>query len=230
LYDLQTKTELVQEKWRTSEMNQRKLVDLTLCSWALIGLLGIGNSPAAAQSQAWRLDPPHSAAQFAVRHLGISTVRGTFTKVTGDVQYSAADPGKSSLDVTIDAASVDTRVEMRDNDVRSAHFLDTAKYPTITFKSKRVESAGASKLKVTGDLTIHGVTKEVVLDVDGPTPAMKDPRRNEHMGASATTKINRQDFGVSSMAGMVGDDVTIVIDVEMVKQSGNPPPPAPPAK
>jgi polyisoprenoid-binding protein YceI len=228
LYDLQTKPEPVNRKWRTSEMNQRKLVELTLSVLALVVLLGVGNSLAAAQTENWRLDPPHSAAQFAVRHLGISTVRGTFTKVTGDVQYSAADPGKSLLDVTIDAASVDTRVEMRDNDLRSPHFLDTAKYPTITFKSKRVEAAGVGNLKVTGDLTIHGVTKEVVLDVDGPTAAIKDPRGNEHMGASATTKINRQDFGVGSMAGMIGDDVTIVIDVEMVKQSANPPPP--PAK
>ncbi len=206
-------------------MNQKKLVDLTLSAWALVCLISIGISPAAAQTETWHLDPPHSAAQFAVRHMGLSTVRGTFTKVNGEVQYSAADPSKSSLDVTIDAASVDTRVEMRDNDVRSAHFLDTAKYPTITFKSKRVEVAGAGKLKVTGDLTIHGVTKEAVLDVDGPTPVMKDPRGNEHMGASATTKINRQDFGVSFMSGMIGDDVTIVIDVEMVKQSGTPPPP-----
>lgn len=206
-------------------MNGRKLVDLTLFAWALICLLSIGNSLAAAQTETWRLDPPHSAAQFAVRHLGISTVRGTFTKVNGEVQYSATDPSKSSLDVMIDAASVDTRVEMRDNDVRSAHFLETAKYPTITFKSRRVEVAGAGKLKVTGDLTIHGVTKEAVLDVDGPSAPMKDPRGNAHMGASATTKINRQDYGMSFMSGMIGDDVTIVIDVEMVKQAENPPPP-----
>lgn len=207
-------------------MIRRKLIDLTLSTWTLICLLSIGISPATAQTETWHLDPPHSAAQFAVRHMGLSTVRGTFTKVNGEVQYSAADPSKSSLGVTIDTASVDTRVEMRDNDVRSPHFLDAAKYPTITFKSKRVEAAGAGKLKVTGDLTIHGVTKEVVLDVDGPTPVMKDPRGNEHMGASATTKINRQDFGMSYMSGMIGDDVTIVIDVEMVKPSGNPPPPS----
>ena len=205
-------------------MRQKKFVGLTLCAWTLVGLLTIGNSQSAAQTEAWRLDPPHSAAQFAVRHMGISTVRGTFTKVTGDVQYSATDLGKSSLDITIDAASVDTRVEMRDNDVRSAHFLDTAKYPTITFKSKKVETAGAGKLKVTGDLTLHGVTKEVVLDVDGPTPPMKDPKGNEHMGASATTKISRQDFGMTFMPGAAGDEVTITIDVEMVKQSGSVPP------
>jgi polyisoprenoid-binding protein YceI len=207
---------------------KRKLVRLTLSAWALVFLFGIANSLASAETETWRLDPPHSAAQFAVRHMGISTVRGTFTKVAGEVQYSPADPSKSSLDVTIDSASVDTRVEMRDNDLRSAHYFDVAKYPTITFKSKQVEAAGAGKLKVTGDLTIHGTTKEVVLDVDGPTPPIKDPKGNEHMGAAGTVKINRQDFGVGSASGMIGDDVTIVIDVEMVKQSGNPP--APPAK
>ena len=189
----------------------------------LVCLNGIANSLAVAQAETWRLDPPHSAAQFAVRHMGISTVRGTFTKVGGELRYSAADPTQSSLDVTIDAASLDTRVDMRDNDLRSAHFLETAKYPTITFKSKRVEVAGAGKLKVSGDLTIHGVTKEVVLDVDGPTPAMKDPKGNEHMGASAATKINRQDFGVGETSGMIGNEVDIQIDVELIKQPGTPP-------
>lgn len=117
----------------------------------------------------------------------------------------------------IDTKSVDTRVEMRDNDVRSDHFLDAAKYPTITFKSKSVAADGAGKLKVTGDLTIHGVTKTVVLDVDGPTPPMKDQKGNQHMGASASTKINRSDFGMTGMAPMVGDEVTIIIDVELVQ-------------
>src|ERR1035437_9287662 len=157
--------------------------------------------------------------------MGISTVRGTFTKVSGVVTYSASDPTKSSLDVTIDANSVDTRVEMRDNDLRSPHFLDVAKFPAITFKSKRIVAAGEGKLKVTGDLTIHGVTKEVVLDVEGPTPPMNDPMGNPRMGASATTKINRSDFGVTTMPGMVGEEVVIVIDVELVKQLNAPPPP-----
>ena len=121
---------------------QKRFVGLTLCAWTLVGLLTIGNSQLAAQTEAWRLDPPHSAAQFAVRHMGISTVRGTFTRVTGDVQYSATDPGKSSLDITIDAASVDTRVEMRDNDVRSAHFLDTAKYPRSLSNRRRLRQPG----------------------------------------------------------------------------------------
>jgi polyisoprenoid-binding protein YceI len=167
----------------------------------------------------WQLDPPHSSAQFSVRHLGVSTVRGAFTKVSGSVVYDPANLGKSSIQATIDAASVDTRVEMRDNDLRSARFLDTQKYPTITFQSKKLEAAGAGKLKAIGDLTIHGVTKEVVLDVDGPTPAIKDPMGKDRLrlGASATTKINRNDFGVSALPGAVGDDITITLDIEMLK-------------
>jgi len=171
----------------------------------------------AAAQDTWQLDPPHSSAQFSVRHLGVSTVRGAFTKVSGTVQYDPANLSKSSIQTTIEAASVDTRVEMRDNDLRSPNYLDVQKYPTITFKSKKIEAAGAGKLKVTGDLTIHGVTKEVVLDVDGPTPAMKDPWGNQRMGASATTKINRMDFGVAGAPGMVGDEITLTIDIEMIK-------------
>lgn len=171
----------------------------------------------AAGQETWQLDPPHSSAQFSVRHLGVSTVRGAFTKVSGTVVYDAANLAKTSIQVTIDAASVDTRVDMRDNDLRSPNYLDVKKYPTITFQSKRVEAAGAGKLKVTGDLTIHGVTKEVVLDVDGPSAPMKDPWGNQRIGASAATKINRQDFGVAGAPGMVGDDINITLDVEMIK-------------
>jgi len=176
---------------------------------------------AAAQTATWQLDPAHTAAQFAVRHMGISTVRGNFTKLSGTVQYDPSDPSKSSIDATIDAASADTRVEMRDNDLRSPKFFDVAKFPTITFKSKRVEPAGAGKLKVIGDLTMHGVTKEVVLDVDGPSEPIKDPRGNSHMGASATTTINRRDFGVGAIpAAVVSENVAITLDLELVKQGG----------
>jgi polyisoprenoid-binding protein YceI len=176
-----------------------------------------------AAQDAWQLDPPHSSAEFSVRHLGVSTVRGAFTKVSGSVVYDAANLNKSSIQATIDAASVDTRVDMRDNDLRSPRFLDAQKFPTITFQSKKVEAAGAGKLKVTGDLTIKGVTKEVVLDVDGPTPSIKDPLGKDRlrMGASATTKINRNDFGVSGLPGIVGDDITITLDVEMTKPVSN---------
>src|SRR5215831_19186451 len=116
---------------------------------------------ACAQSNTWTIDPNHSSAQFTVRHMMISNVKGTFSKVSGTVQYDAADPTKSTVDATIDVSSVDTHQEARDRDLRSANFFDVEKYPTMTFKSKKIESAGSSKLKMTGDLTIHGVTKEV---------------------------------------------------------------------
>jgi len=172
---------------------------------------------AMAQSETWQLDPPHSAAHFAVRHMGISTVRGTFSKVGGTIQYDPADPAKTVLDVSIDAASIDSHNTMRDKDLLSDHFLDVQKYPSLTFKSKRVETSGNGKLKITGDLTIHGVTKEVSLDVDGPAGPVKDPHGNSHMGASATTNISRRDFGIDADAGVIGDNVAITLDVEMVR-------------
>jgi polyisoprenoid-binding protein YceI len=178
---------------------------------------------ASAQTQTWYLDGNHSSAQFAVKHMGISTVRGAFTKVAGTV-VDSPDLSKASVKVTIQAASVDTRVDKRDEDLRSDHWFDVAKYPTITFESKHVESAGAGKLKVTGDLTIHGVTKEVVLDVDGPSPAVKDPRGTSHRGASATATINRSDFKVGDSGGMVGDQIALQLDVEMVDKAPGPPP------
>ncbi len=170
-----------------------------------------------ADSQTWQIDPNHTAAQFSVRHLGISTVRGVFEKTTGTVSFDPADPSKSSIEATIDATTVNTRVQMRDGDLRSPHFLDVAKYPTITFKSTHTEVAGPGKLKVTGDLTIHGVTKQVVLDVEGPSQAIKDPMGSLRMGANATTTINRNDFGITTMPGAVGDEIQIVLDIEMTR-------------
>jgi len=194
-------------------------------------LAAVVSLPAAAATSTWQIDPNHSSAQFAVRHLGLSTVRGAFTKVSGTIQFDDKDIAKSSVDVTIDAASVDTRVEGRDKDLRSDHLFEVENYPTLTFKSTKVEQVEVGKLRVTGDLTIHGVTKQVVLDVEGPTAAVKDPWGNQRAAANATTKINRQDFGVKWNAKMdnggwvVGDDVAITIDVEMVQKgapkSGN---------
>jgi polyisoprenoid-binding protein YceI len=172
---------------------------------------------AAAQTGTWKIDPNHSAAQFSVKHLGVSTVRGAFTKVSGSAVYDSADPSKDTLEATIEASSVDTRVEMRDNDLRSPNFLDVQKFPTITFHSKQAKAAGSGKLQITGDLTIHGVTKEVVLDVDGPSEPIKDPWGNQRIGASASTKINRKDFGVNGAAGAVGDEITITIDAELIQ-------------
>jgi polyisoprenoid-binding protein YceI len=189
------------------------------------GLAAFLSLPASAATSDWKIDPQHSSAQFSVRHMAISTVRGAFSKVNGTVALDDKDITKSVVDVTIDVNTVDTREPDRDNDLRSDKFFDVAHYPTITFKSKKVEQAAPGKLKVTGDLTIRGATKEVVLDVDGPTPAMKDPWGNTRVAVNATTKINRQDFGVKWNATLdnggvvVGDDVNIVIDAELIKQS-----------
>jgi polyisoprenoid-binding protein YceI len=173
--------------------------------------------PAAnAQTNTWKIDPAHTSAQFAVRHMGVSTVRGAFTKISGSASFDSAHPDKTVLETTIEAASVDTRVDMRDNDLRGPNFLDVAKYPTITFRSKRTV-ADKGKLKITGDLTIHGVTKETVLDVDGPTQEIKDPMGNRRMGATASLKISRKDFGVNADAGMVGDELSITIDAELIQ-------------
>jgi len=188
------------------------------------GLAAALSLPAAAANSNWQIDPAHSSAQFSVRHMAISTVRGAFSKVTGSVVFDDKDISKSTVEVTIDANSVDTRVPDRDNDLRSEKFFDVAHYPSITFKSKRVEQVAPGKLKVIGDLTIRGTTKEVVLDVEGPTAPVKDPWGNTRNAATATTKINRQDFGVKWNATLdnggvvVGDDVSIIIDVELVKK------------
>ncbi len=172
---------------------------------------------AAAQSTTGQIDPNHTAAQFSVRHLAVSTVRGAFTKVTGSAKVDPADPSKDSLEATIEAGSVDTRVEMRDKDLRSPNFLEVDKYPTITFHSKQAKVAGDGKLQITGDLTIHGITKEVVLDVEGPSAAIKDPWGNQRIGASASTKISRKDFGVNGLPAVVGDEITIAIDAELIQ-------------
>jgi polyisoprenoid-binding protein YceI len=172
----------------------------------------------------WQIDPAHTNVQFSVRHMMISNVRGDFNKVSGKVTSDGQNPDAIQVDATIDAGSIDTRIEMRDKHLKSPDFLDVEKYPTIEFKSKKVEANGNGKWKLTGDLTLHGVTKEVVLDVEGPTPVVKDPMGNPRVGASATTTINRKDFGLNwnkaLEAGgvLVGDDVQITIDVEAIQK------------
>jgi len=172
---------------------------------------------AVAQSNVWQLDPAHSSAQFAVRHMGISTVRGTFTKLSGSAHYDPADTKNDSVDVTIEPASVDTRVEMRDNDLRSDHFFDVQKYPTMTFRSTKVESAGTDKLKITGDLTIRGVTKPVTLAVEGPSKPVDDGHGHLHMGVSASGTLNRTAVGMTGYQGVVGNEIQLTIDAEVVQ-------------
>src|SRR5256712_10150159 len=181
--------------------------------------------PSLARAATWPLDPAHTSVQFSVRHLMVSTVRGAFGKLTGTVQVDEKDLTRSKIQATIDAASIDTRIEKRDTHLKSPDFLDVARYPTITFVSKRIEPGAPGHFKVTGDLTLHGVTREVSLDVQGPTPEIKDPLGNTRAGAQATTTINRKDFGVTwnqvlEAGGVaVGDEGTITIDVEATKQA-----------
>jgi len=195
---------------------------------ATAGLAAVLTLPAGAAASEWKIDPAHSSAQFSVRHMAISTVRGAFSKVNGTIVLDEKDITKSTVDVTIDVTTVDTREPNRDNDLRSDRFFDVAHFPTMTFKSKKVEQVSPGKLKVTGDLTIRGTTKEVVLDVDGPTPPVKDPWGNQRVAVSATSKVNRQDFGVKWNATLdsggvvVSDDVNITIDAEMIKQAPKP--------
>jgi len=178
---------------------------------------------ALAQTSTWNIDPAHSTAQFTVRHLAISNVTGNFTKVTGSVVLNEKDITQSQVSASIDVSSVDTRVEARNKDLKSPNFFDVEKYPTIEFKSKRIASGGG-KLQVIGDLTIHGTTREVTLDVDGPTPELSDPWGNSRRGISATTTINRRDFNLTynnllkTGEAVVGDNVKIQIDAEMVKK------------
>ncbi|HXB99941.1 MAG TPA: YceI family protein [Terriglobales bacterium] len=183
----------------------------------------LASLPVFAQTSTWNIDPAHSNAQFTVRHLGISNVTGSFTKVAGTVTLNEQDITQSQVSASIDVNSIDTRVEARDKDLKSPHFFEVEKYPTIEFKSKRIVSSGG-KLQVIGDLTIHGTTREVTLDVDGPTPALTDPWGNLRRGISGTTTINRKDFNLTynntlkSGEAMIGDTVKIQIDAEITKK------------
>jgi polyisoprenoid-binding protein YceI len=186
--------------------------------FSVAALLAFASLPCLAQTTTWQVDPAHTNSQFAVRHLGISTVRGQFTKTTGQIQLDEKDVTKSQVEVAVDTTTLDTRVTGRDNDVKGPNYLDVEKFPTMSFKSTRVASAGEGKLRLTGDLTLHGVTKEVTFDVDGPTAAITDPWKNLRRGASATTTINRHDFGINGGGAAVGDNVTITIDLEFIRK------------
>ena len=179
--------------------------------------------PAMAFATTWNIDPDHSNVGFKVRHLMITNVKGNFEKHTGVVDINDKDITKSKVEVSIDTASINTNVQKRDEHLRSAEFFDVAKYPTMTFVSKKVAKAGKGKLKVTGDLTLHGITKQVVLNVEGPTAESKDLYGNIRRGAVASTKVNRKDFGLvwnktlETGGVALGDEVTINLEIEMIK-------------
>jgi polyisoprenoid-binding protein YceI len=171
----------------------------------------------------YTIDPAHSSAQFSVRHMMISNVRGSFGAVKGTVVYDPEDPSASAVEAQIDTGTISTMDDQRDAHLKSADFLDVAQYPTITFKSRKVEPAGSDEWKVTGDLTIHGVTREVALKVEGPSAETKDPWGNIRLGASASTKIKRSDFGLTWNATLetggflVGDELKIELEVSLIK-------------
>lgn len=171
----------------------------------------------------WKIDPAHSSAEFKVRHLMISNVKGAIKGITGDLTEHSTDSSLSSIETTLDVSTLSTGEAERDGHLKSADFFETEKYPTITFKSTKVTPKGPEEYAVTGDLTIHGVTKSVTLGVEGPTAPQKDPWGNTRIGLAATTKINRKDFGLTWNAAletggvMVGEDVHISIELELIK-------------
>jgi polyisoprenoid-binding protein YceI len=193
------------------------------CGFGVPAFVLLAALSALGQVASWNIDPNHSTAQFTVRHFGISNVTGNFTKVTGTATVNEKDITQSQVNASIDVNSVDTRVEMRDKDLRSPNFFDVEKYPTIDFKSKRIVKNGG-KLQMIGDLTIHGTTREVTLDLDEPSPEVTDQGGNARRGISATTIINRKDFNLvynkalKTGEAVVADTVKIQIDVELVKK------------
>jgi polyisoprenoid-binding protein YceI len=173
----------------------------------------------------YQIDTSHSAAQFKVRHMMIANVKGEFDKVSGTVQFDPANPAAASVEASIDTSTISTRDEQRDGHLKSGDFLDVEKFPSITFKSKKVTASGNDSFSVVGDLTIRDVTKEVVLTVEELTGEAKDPWGNMRRGATAKTRINRKDFGMSFNVALeaggflVGEDVDLTIDVEMIHQA-----------
>lgn len=182
-------------------------------------------SQAQSATSTWNIDPTHSLAEFKVKHLMISNVKGSFPKLTGVLTLNEADPAKSSVEASIDVSSIETRDAQRDAHLKSGDFFDVEKFPTMTFKSTRVSPTGAGEGTVEGDLTIRDVTKQVTFNVEGPTPATKDPWGNVRVGIAATTKISRKEFGLTWNAALeaggvvVGDEVSITLEVEFVKAS-----------
>jgi polyisoprenoid-binding protein YceI len=175
----------------------------------------------------YQIDASHSSAGFTVRHMMVSNVNGEFARISGTVEYDPSNLAQTRIEAVIDASSVNTRNEKRDQHLRSEDFFDTANHPTITFRSKRVEKVADGQLRVTGDLTLRGVTKEVVLAVEGPTHEIL-AQGAHRMGASATARVNRKDFGVNWNRALdaggvvVSEDVRINIEVELMRKAQPP--------
>lgn len=173
----------------------------------------------------FQIDPSHSSVNFSIKHMMIAKVHGAFEKVSGQLTYDSQNPESSSIEANIEAASINTREPARDTHLKSGDFFDVEKFPQISFRSTRVQVKDEGALLVTGELSIHGVSKSVVLEVEGPSEELKDPWGNVKMGISATTRIKRKDFGLNWNAALeaggvlVGDDVNITLDIQFVKQA-----------
>jgi polyisoprenoid-binding protein YceI len=180
--------------------------------------------PVSARAETWAIDPAHTVSGFTVKHMMIANVTGVFEVTRGTIEYRPGDPGSVKADITIEAKSVNTRIGRRDDDLRSDNFFSAEKFPTLAFRSRRVQNVRAEGFDLVGDLTIRDVTREVVLKVDGPTAPIKDPQGNRRVGATASTTINRKDFGImwnrTIEAGgvVVGDEVRINLEVEAVEK------------
>jgi polyisoprenoid-binding protein YceI len=198
----------------------RARISAALLTFALVAIV---SPPLPAQDASWKIDPLHSAAQFSVRHMMISTVRGEITGITGSVTYDPQHPSEASVQATLDCSTINTGVAKRDAQLKSADFFDVTRYPLMKFQSKRVEVAGSGKLKIVGDLTINASTNEVTLEVEGPTAPIRDPRGNEKIGLTASTQISRKTFGITwnevmeSGGVAVADQVSITLDLELIK-------------
>jgi polyisoprenoid-binding protein YceI len=184
------------------------------------------NASASPEPVTWQIDPAHASVNFSVRHMMVANVRGEFGKVSGVVTMGPNDPAGTSIEAVIDASSIQTREAARDQHLRSADFLDVARFPVITFKSRNAAGSASSGFTVTGDLTIHGVTREVVMEVEPLSPAVRDPYGNIRVGTSAAAKINRRDFGLTWNAvletggALVGNEIKISLDIELIKTAG----------
>jgi polyisoprenoid-binding protein YceI len=192
-----------------------------------LGLIAVaaalGFSAPQGAPDAWHIDSNHSAAYFAVRHLMISTVRGTFNGVSGVVHYDPKHVSDASVEASVDCRTLNTGVAKRDDQMKGPDFFDTKRFPMMKFHSKRVEQAGPGKLKITGELTINDITRPVALDVEGPSPPVKDAQGREKIGLNASTKIDRKDFHiiwneVLDGGGLaVADEVSITLDIELIR-------------
>lgn len=196
-------------------------------TFAIISAAGGLTLAAPSFASDWKIDSSHSNAGFSIRHMMISNVRGEFQKVSGTAEYDGKNVKTLKVTANIDPASIDTANADRDKHLRGTDFFNVEKYPEMKFRSKKVLSAKKGSFKLSGDLTMHGVTKEVTLDVDGPTPAIKDPRGNTKIGASASATIDRKDWGINYGAimdnggAMLADEVKITLDVELAEQKAD---------